>query len=70
MQALPDGPERLALLREAVAISIAYMPQHCQVHRILTYLMQPRLLGFRKPPYSNEFWAYVDIDERASGVRT
>ncbi len=70
MQALPDGPERLALLREAVAISIAYMPQHCQVHRILTYLMQPRLLGFRKPPYSNEFWAYVDIDERASAVRT
>ena len=70
MQVLPDGAERLALLREAVDIATAYMPQHCNVHRITTYLMQPRLLGFRKPQYSNEFWHYVDIDAAAASGRS
>jgi ABC-type transport system substrate-binding protein len=65
MQALPDGPERLALLHEALAIITAYAPQKYNVHRIVTYLMQPRLQGFRAPLYGNQFWQYVDIDEAA-----
>jgi ABC-type transport system substrate-binding protein len=63
MQALPDGPERLALLRQAQAIITAYMPHKFNVHRIVTYLMQPWLLGFRAPLYGNQFWQYVDIDD-------
>ncbi|MGZ5214759.1 MAG: ABC transporter substrate-binding protein [Caldimonas sp.] len=63
MQALPDGPERLALLREATMILTAYMPQKYNVHRIITYLMQPWLLGYRAPLYGNQFWQYVDIDD-------
>ncbi len=62
MDALPDGPERLALLREAQAIVTAYMPQHFNVHRILTDITQPWLSGYRRPLYSNQFWQYVDID--------
>ena len=69
MQALPDGPERLALLREALKIVTAYAPQKYNVHRIVTYLVQPRLLGFRAPLYGNQFWQYVDIDETRSTKR-
>ena len=65
MQRLPDGPERLELLREAQKIVTAYMPEKFNVHRIQTYLMQPRLLGYRPPLYGNQFWSYVDIDDGA-----
>ena len=63
MQSLPDGPERLALLREAQQIMTAYMPQKYNVHRIETYLSQPWVQGFRMPLYSNQFWQHVDIDD-------
>ena len=62
MQALPDGPERLALLREAQKITVAFAPHKYNVHRIVNDLTQPWLLGFRRPPYGNQFWQYVDID--------
>jgi ABC-type transport system substrate-binding protein len=64
MQALPDGPERLALLREAQKIVVAYMPHRYNVHRIVTDLTQPWLLGYRRPLYGSQFWQYVDIDPR------
>ena len=69
MQALPDGPDRLALLREAQRIVLAYMPHRYNVHPITTDLTQPWLLGFRRPLYGNQFWQYVDVDPalRAAG---
>jgi ABC-type transport system substrate-binding protein len=62
MQALPDGPERLALLGEALRIVLAYMPHKYTVHRIVNDLTQPWLVGFRRPLFGNQFWQYVDID--------
>jgi ABC-type transport system substrate-binding protein len=70
LQSLPDGPERLATLQEALDIITAYMPQKYNVHRIVTYLMQPRLLGFRAPLYGSQFWQYVDIDDSQRVART
>ncbi len=63
MQGLPDGPQRLALLREAQKIALAYAPHKYNVHRILTDLSQPWLIGFRRPLFGNQFWNFVDIDE-------
>jgi ABC-type transport system substrate-binding protein len=63
LQSLPDGPERLELLREALRIVTAYAPQKYNVHRIVTYLMQPWLQGFRAPMYGNQFWQWVDIED-------
>jgi ABC-type transport system substrate-binding protein len=63
MQSLPDGPERLALLREAQAIVTAYAPLKYNVHRIINELTQPWLVGYRRPSFGNQFWQYVDIDE-------
>ncbi len=66
MQDLPDGPERLALLREAQQIAIAYMPYKVRVHRIVTDLNHPWLVGFRRPIFSRQFWQYVDIEPQST----
>ena len=62
MQALPDGPERLQLLHEALKIVTALMPHKYNVHRIITDLTQPWLHGYRRPPFGSQFWQYVDVD--------
>jgi len=59
---MPDGPQRDAVIREAVRIMIAYMPIKVRVHRIGTDMMQPWLVGYKRHPNAREFWQYVDID--------
>ena len=59
---LPDGPQRDALILEAVKILIAYMPYKVQVHRIGTDLWQPWVEGYKRHPFANSFWRYIDID--------
>jgi ABC-type transport system substrate-binding protein len=62
MSVLPDGPERLALFAEAKKIITAYAPYKHGVHRIVTDLAHPWLIGYRRPPYWLHWWQYVDID--------
>ncbi len=62
MDGLPDGPERQALLRESQAIVTALMPMRYKVHRVLTDLTQPWIVGYRRPLYGSQFWQYIDID--------
>ncbi len=62
MQELPDGEERLRVIGEANKLLLAYMPMKYTVHRIVTDLAQPWLIGFRRPPFGNQFWHWVDID--------
>jgi len=59
---MPDGPERDAMIREAAKIMIAYMPYKIRVHRIGTDLWQPWVEGYKRHPFSNSFWRYIDID--------
>jgi len=67
---LPDGPERAALLREALRIVDAYAPHKYTVHRIVNDLTHLWLIGYRRPPFGNQFWQYVDIDPaRRPGTR-
>ncbi len=66
MAGLPDGPKRLALLREAQQIVTAYAPHKYNVHRISTELTQPWLRGFRRSLYGNQWWHYVDIERNAA----
>jgi ABC-type transport system substrate-binding protein len=62
MKGLPDGPERQALFDEATKIVVAYVPYRIGVHRILTDLAYPWVIGYRRPPYWQDWWQYVDID--------
>ena len=69
MQVLPDGPERDALFLEAKRIAVAYMPMKYTVHRISNDLTQPRLVGYRRPLFWQEWWHMVDVDEAAGTGR-
>ena len=62
MKGLPDGPERQRLFTQASNLLVAYAPYKAHVNRIGTDLWQPRLVGYRRPLFWQEFWHYVDID--------
>jgi ABC-type transport system substrate-binding protein len=62
---VPDGPERLELFQRANKILIAYAPYKFHVHRIINDLTQPWVSGFRRPPFWQDWWQYVDIDTAA-----
>ena len=59
---MPDGPERDALIRECSRILVIYMPYKIRVHRIGTDLWQPWVAGYKRHPFSNSFWRYIDVD--------
>ena len=61
LEVLPDGPERLALFRQAQLLGIAYAPYKTLVHRIMTDLAQPALIGYRRPLFWQDWWHMVDI---------
>jgi ABC-type transport system substrate-binding protein len=63
MRSMPDGPERLALLDEANRIVTALAPHKYNVHRIVTDLAQPWIVGYRRPVFVSRFWQYLDVDE-------
>jgi ABC-type transport system substrate-binding protein len=61
---LPDGPERLALLRQMNAILTAYAPMKFFAHRYTIDLTYPWVKYYRRWPFTrSEFWRYVDIDQ-------
>ena len=62
MDAMPDGPERLELFRQVKLLSVAYAPYKNTVHRISTDMLQPWVIGFRRPTFWQEWWHMVDID--------
>jgi ABC-type transport system substrate-binding protein len=66
MQALPDGPERDALFRQAKRIGIAYAPYKCHLHRFITDMSSGEVHGYRRPLFWNDWWQYVDIEPSAS----
>ncbi len=61
-QLMPDGPERVAVMQQAVKILVAYMPYKFSTHRIVTDMTHARLLGYRRHPVARDFWKFVDID--------
>ena len=63
LKMLPDGPERQAGFDEANKLLVAYAPYRFGVHRIITDLSYPWVIGFRRPPVWLDWWQYVDIDE-------
>ena len=70
LQALPDGPERDAVFKEAKLIAAAYMPWKYTVHRMDPDMWHPWVIGFRRPLFWNEWWHLVDIDlgQRAAAL--
>ena len=59
---LPDGPERLAILREAGRLMTAYMPYLLHMNRITVDLCQPWIVGYRRHPFTARNWLWIDVD--------
>lgn len=59
---LPDGPERLQVIREMQRIMVAYMPYKFHGHRITNDVMHPWLIGFRRHPFARDMFKWIDID--------
>ncbi len=59
---LPDGAERMAVMREAQKQMVAYMPYKVHVHRIFNDLAQPWVVGYSRNIFVRDFWRYVDVD--------
>jgi ABC-type transport system substrate-binding protein len=68
LQSLPDGPERMALFDEASRLAVAYMPYKFRVHRVLTDMSYPWLVGYRRAVFWQEWWHYVDIDRSGAAA--
>ena len=59
---LPNGPPREALLDRMRRLAVAYMPYKVHVHRYVSDLVHPWVIGYRRPIFWQEFWQYLDID--------
>ena len=63
--ALPDGPEREAVFDHAKRLTVAWMPYKLRTHLAATALMQPWLVGYRRPLFWNNWFENVDIEAHA-----
>jgi ABC-type transport system substrate-binding protein len=64
-KALPDGPQRLAVMTDAQRLLVAYAPYKFHVHRVFTDLAQPWVHGYSRNLFVRDFWKYIDIDPAA-----
>lgn len=64
-KALPDGPERAALLTELQRLLVAYAPYKFHVHKVWTDMAQPWVRGYSRNIFVRDFWKYMDIDPAA-----
>jgi len=62
MRVIPDGPEREQLFLKAKQIAVAYMPYKHTAHRMEADMLQPWVVGYRRPLFWLEWWHMVDID--------
>jgi ABC-type transport system substrate-binding protein len=67
MELLPDGAERDALFHEAKRLAVAYAPYKTLIHRIVSDLARPQLVGYRRPMFWQDWWHLVDIEPDAAG---
>jgi ABC-type transport system substrate-binding protein len=61
-RALPNGPERLAAMREVQRLQLAYMPYLPHLHALRVDLSQRHVIGLRRHRFARDWWRYVDID--------
>ncbi|HSQ73708.1 MAG TPA: ABC transporter substrate-binding protein, partial [Rubrivivax sp.] len=59
-RALPDGPEREAVMRQAKNLLVAYMPFKVHLHTMALDLVQPWTQGFWRHPFMRDVWRFVD----------
>jgi ABC-type transport system substrate-binding protein len=63
-RSMVDSPERTKVYQEMAKLAIAYAPLKINTHRILTDLLQPQVVGYRRPlVMSQNFWKFIDVEK-------
>ena len=62
IKTMPDSPERTALYRRMVHIVWVYNPWRVNALMQGTILLQPWVMGYKKHPFAQEPWRYLDIN--------
>ena len=62
MELAPDGPERDAMFLQAKRLAAAYAPYKTLIHRVVTDLARPQLVGYRRALFWQDWWHMVDIE--------
>jgi ABC-type transport system substrate-binding protein len=65
-RALPDGPERDAVMRQAKDLLVAYMPFKVHLHNVALDLVQPWTQGYWRHPFMRDTWRFVDPPRKRS----
>jgi ABC-type transport system substrate-binding protein len=63
---MPDGPERDALIAQALRLSVAYMPLKATGHTRAYALSHPRVVGYVPHPFTRDWWRWVDVADPAA----
>jgi ABC-type transport system substrate-binding protein len=61
-RALPDGPQRDAVMREAKDLLVAYMPYKVHSHAVTVDLVQPWTHGYWRHPFMRDIYRFVDTE--------
>ena len=62
---MPDGAERLALMREATKMMLAYVPYIAHVYPLDTDLSQAHVRHLIRHPFKAAWWHFTDIGARS-----
>ena len=61
---LPDGPERLSVMREATKLMLAYVPYIPHVHPVDTDLSHAPVRHLIRHPFKSTWWHFTDIAQK------
>ena len=62
----PDGPQRDAAMFELKRRFVTFLPYKVHGHRYVNDVMHPWLVGYRRHPFSRDFFKYIDVDPAAA----
>ncbi len=65
---MPDGPERFALVQQALKLGVAYMPMKATTHPINSWLTHAGVVGYVPHPFIRDYWRYIDIEPGAAAA--
>jgi len=60
-RSLPDGPERLALMRQANRLMLAYVPYIAHLHEITNDLWHAHVRGPMRQPFGSDWFRWIDV---------
>jgi ABC-type transport system substrate-binding protein len=61
-RALPDGPERDAVMRQAKDMLVAYLPYKVHAHQIVNVLVQPWTRHYWRHPFMRDIYRFIDVE--------